>query len=165
MGTSTTTSTTTTTTTTTTSTTTPSTSCTPGTVSTVDCNTCVCSSLGEEVCTTTTCTTSSPVSTCTTVSGPDTGSHCVFPFTFSGVTHQSCADWIYGGVNAGSKWCSTKVDADGVHVNGEGNYGFCGSQCDLSVDLVQQIFGTNIRRGLGNSGGAVQFGGRVQGPR
>merc|ERR1712177_176967 len=153
MGTSTTTSTTTTTTTTTTSTTTPSTSCTPGTVSTVDCNTCVCSSLGEEVCTT------------TTVSGPDTGSQCVFPFTFSGVTHQSCADWIYGGVNAGSKWCSTKVDADGVHVNGEGNYGFCGSQCDLSVDLVQQIFGTNIRRGLGNSGGAVQFGGRAQGPR
>merc|ERR1712177_143037 len=146
MGTSTTTSTTTTTTTTTTSTTTPSTSCTPGTVSTVDCNTCVCSSLGEEV------------STSTTVSGPDTGSQCVFPFTFSGVTHQSCADWIYGGVNAGSKWCSTKVDADGVHVNGEGNYGFCGSQCDLSVDLVQQIFGTNIRRGLGNSGGAVQFG-------
>merc|ERR1712013_621744 len=74
---------------------------------------------------------------CTTVFGPDTGSQCVFPFTFPGVTHQSCADWIYGGVNAGSKWCSTKVDADGVHVNGEGNYGFCGSQCDLSVDLVQ----------------------------
>merc|ERR1719266_3059444 len=142
-----------------------STTCTPGTVFAVDCNTCVCSSLGEQVCTTTVCTTSAPSSTCTTVSGPDTASQCVFPFTFGGVTHQSCADWIYGGVNAGSKWCSTKVDADGVHVNGEGNYGFCGASCDLSVDLVQQIFGTNIRRGLGSSGGAVQFGGRTQGPR
>merc|ERR550534_3339027 len=156
-------STTSTTTTSTTTTTTSTTTCTPGTVSTVDCNTCVCSSLGEQVCTTTVCTTSAPSSTCTTVSGPDTASQCVFPFTFGGVTHQSCADWIYGGVNAGSKWCSTKVDVDGVHVNGEGNYGFCGAACDLSVDLVQQIFGTNIRKGLGSSGGAVQFGGRAQG--
>merc|ERR1719273_2907926 len=90
-----------------------SSTCTPGTVSTVDCNTCVCSSLGEQVCTTNTCTTSAPASTCTTVSGPDTGSQCVFPFTFSGSTYQSCADWTYGGENTGSKWCSTKVDSQG----------------------------------------------------
>merc|ERR1711970_1069364 len=146
---------------TTTTSTTTSTTCTPGQVSTVDCNTCVCSSLGEQVCTTNTCTTSAPASTCTTVSGPDTGSQCVFPFTFSGSTYQSCADWTYGGENTGSKWCSTKVDSQGVHVNGEGNYGFCGASCDLSVDLVQQIFGTNIRS---SSRDAVQFG-QNQGPR
>merc|ERR1712106_393056 len=158
--------TTTTTTTTTTSTTpAPSTSCTPGQVSLVDCNTCVCSSLGEQVCTTNVCTTSAPPSTCSTVSGPDTGSQYAFPFTFSGTIYQSCTEWTYGGENAGSKWCSTKVDAEGVHVNGEGNYGFCGADCNLSVDLIQQIFGTNTRGGLVVSKDAVVFGNSQQRPK
>ena len=72
---------------------------------------------------------------CVTVSGPDTGSACVFPFTFNSVTYVSCAEWVYGGINQGEKWCSTKVDTSGVHVNGEGNYGFCpnSAQCTTSV--------------------------------
>merc|ERR1719150_204502 len=43
--------------------------CTPGTSFTVDCNTCVCNSLGEAVCTTNTCTgssTTTPTTTTTT---------------------------------------------------------------------------------------------------
>merc|ERR1711933_583774 len=57
-----------------------STPCTPGTSFTVDCNTCVCSSLGEAVCTTNTCTgtttpttTSSSSSTTTTTTTTTTG--------------------------------------------------------------------------------------------
>ena len=69
------------------------------------------------MCTTNTC---SSTGTCLTVAGPDTGSPCIFPFTFSGVTYVSCAAWVYGGQPEGTQWCSTKVDSNGVHVNGEG---------------------------------------------
>jgi len=107
-------------------------SCTPGTTFLQDCNTCVCNSLGQSVCTTNTCTTTTttpaPLS-CSTVSGPATGQACVFPFTYAGTTFTTCAEWIYGGVNQGKFWCSTKVDATGTHVNGEGNYGFCSAGC------------------------------------
>jgi len=84
---------------------------------------------------TTTTTTGSSSGTCTTSSGPAAGQACVFPFTFSGVTYNSCAEWIYGGQPSGTTWCSTKVDSNGVHVNNEGNYGFCptDSACTTSV--------------------------------
>jgi len=59
--------------------------------------------------TTTTSTTTAASTSCVTSSGPAAGQACVFPFTFSGVTYNSCADWIYGGQAAGTTWCSTKV--------------------------------------------------------
>merc|ERR1711936_655353 len=155
-----------------TTTTTPTPVCVPGSLSSVDCNTCVCSSLGQQVCTTDSCsssftttTTTPPTTTttttsttttttpststvasssCLTVSGPDTGSSCVFPFTFNGVTYVTCADWIYGGSNQGEKWCSTKVDAAGQHVNGEGKYGFCSSDCNPNVSLAAILAGLGI---------------------
>merc|ERR1712241_1478916 len=45
-----------------------STPCTPGTSFTVDCNTCVCNSLGEAVCTTDTCSGSTTTTTTSTTS-------------------------------------------------------------------------------------------------
>merc|ERR1712073_127810 len=94
-------------------------------------NTCTGSSTTTTTTTTTstTTTTVAPSSSCVVSSGPAAGQTCVFPFTFNGVTHNSCADWIYGGQPAGTTWCSTKVDASGVHVNGQGHYGFCPSSC------------------------------------
>ena len=111
--------------------------CIPGSVFTVDCNTCVCDSLGMAVCstqicttTTTTTTTPAPAGTCTTTGGPAAGSDCIFPFTFSGTTYTGCAEWIYGGQPEGTKWCSTQVDpATGEHINNQGNYGFCPTTC------------------------------------
>ena len=49
---------------------------------------------------------SSAISNCevVTVSGPDTGSTCIFPFTFQGVTYTECAE------DSDGKWCSTEVD-------------------------------------------------------
>merc|ERR1719336_302602 len=161
-------------------------SCTPGTSYTVVCNTCVCGADGAPVCTnnqcgstttpsttttttpsttsaaTTTTTTSSPSSTCTTVSGPAAGSDCVFPFTFSGTTYVSCAEWIYGGENQGSKWCSTKVDSQGVHVNGEGNYGFCGADCNIDTvslaEILESLIGANARTASQKDKDSVVFG-------
>jgi len=91
-----------------------------------------------------------------TVSGPDTGSPCEFPFTFNGVTYVSCAEWVYGGINQGKKWCSTKVDSTGVHVNGEGNFGFCSSECTPNVSLAE------ILAGLGITANSEDLGGRMQ---
>jgi len=52
------------------------------------------------------------------------------------VTHNSCADWIYGGQPAGTTWCSTKVDSSGVHVNNEGNYGYCPATTECSTSIL-----------------------------
>merc|ERR1712119_224100 len=107
------------------------------------CTTDTCSSTTTSSTTTTSTTTAAP-SSCLTVSGPDAGSPCVFPFTFNSVTYVTCAEWIYGGSNQGEKWCSTKVDTSGVHVNGEGNYGFCSSDCSPSVSLADILAGLGI---------------------
>ena len=57
------------------------------------------------------------------------------------------------------------MDSQGVHVNGEGNYGFCGTDCELSTDLIQQIFGTNTRHGIKKNADAVVFGNTDQKPK
>ena len=52
---------------------------------------------------------------CHTVSGPDTGSPCIFPFIYEGVAHVSCVD---DGDEEG-KWCDTQVD------NPDTGWGYC----------------------------------------
>ena len=48
------------------------------------------------------------ITPCSTVSGPASGSQCVFPFTLVGNTFTECAEWSFGGENQGKLWCSTK---------------------------------------------------------
>ena len=130
--------------------------------------------------TTSTTTASSSSSTCLTVNGPDTGSPCIFPFTFNSVTYVSCAEWVYGGEFQGQKWCSTKVlglkipcititylwqvDSAGVHVNGEGKYGICGTDCNPSISLAAILSGLGIntqsRAAQLTQASDVNFGGR-----
>jgi len=64
---------------------------------------------------------------CRPVSGPDAGNTCKFPFIYRGKTYNSCADWVWGGRNHGEKWCSTRTNRRGRHVNGRGFYGICGN--------------------------------------
>ena len=45
---------------------------------------------------------------CSAVSGPASGSQCVFPFTLGEQTFTECAEWSFGGDNQGKLWCSTK---------------------------------------------------------
>merc|ERR1712117_58483 len=116
------------------------------------CSTLTCS--GTASTTTTTTTTATP-STCSVSSGPAAGQACVFPFTYGGVTHQSCAEWIYGGEHQGKYWCSTKVDSTGTHVNGEGNYGFCSAECSGAP----REFEAASRFRSSASSSAVSFGG------
>ena len=56
---------------------------------------------------------------------------CVFPFIYNNKVYNECTD-----VNDpdNKKWCSTKVDDNGIHV-GNGNFwGHCGPDCEDHED-------------------------------
>ena len=80
---------------------------------------------------------------CVTTGGPSAGQPCVFPFIFAGVSHDVCDDWTWGGQPPGTTWCSTKVDANGVHVTG--NYGFCPSTC-ITLAIAPPCSGCEVSR-------------------
>ena len=62
---------------------------------------------------------------CTTVAGPIKGAKCILPFHFNGTTHDKCL-W-----DAEGAWCSTKVDNNGNHTVGQGNWGYCHYNCPI----------------------------------
>ena len=55
-----------------------------------------------------------------------TGEQCQFPFKHKGELHYGCPP---DPVEAGERWCSTKVDKDGNHITGKGFYGLCKKEC------------------------------------
>merc|ERR1712014_31331 len=144
-----------------TTTTTTTTSSTTTTVSSGTTTTTITTATTTSTTTTTTTTTTASSGTCTTSSGPAAGQPCVFPF--SGVTYNSCADWIYGGQPSGTTWCSTKVDSSGVHVNNEGNYGFCPTDAACTTSVAPKS-GLRLRANTGAGAGGVNFG-RPSSPR
>ena len=54
------------------------------------------------------------------------GKNCEFPFTYQDVTYSGCPVDPY---KPSERWCSTKTDHNGYHVNGPDNYGFCMDDC------------------------------------
>merc|ERR1711910_194268 len=99
------------------------------------------SSTSTSTTTTTTTTTASTSTTtaaadlrrtCNTVSGPAAGKPCVFPFTWQGKTFNSCTE---EGDDQGKLWCSTMVDQAGIHIAGQGQYGFCSQAWNQSQGL------------------------------
>ena len=69
-------------------------------------------------------------SKCVTVGGDDPVNECALPFTRNGVTHDDCTT-----VDSIDRrpWCSTEVDADGIHTDGRGHWGYCGSGCNNAI--------------------------------
>ena len=65
---------------------------------------------------------SQPITKCKTFSGPKPNEPCVFPFDYKGFTHFDCIT-----VEHDQLWCSTEVNANGSHV--DGNWGNCGDEC------------------------------------
>ena len=63
-----------------------------------------------------------------TVSGPDAGKPCSLPFEFQEVRYLECTNVVD---QSRKFWCSTKTDSLGVHVDGEGNWGYCDPRCNF----------------------------------
>ena len=69
---------------------------------------------------------------CQTTGGPvGSGSQCQLPFIYKGTTYFGCPVDL---VDDTKTWCSTKIDDKGVHVSGQGEYGFCSSTCPKHVE-------------------------------
>ena len=83
---------------------------------------------------------------CLATQGPGEGELCVLPFLWQGLNYTHCEPWVYGGQweTDGELWCSTKVDSQGNHV--EGNYGICSDNCPVDVSVFVSI--NNVRYGL-----------------
>jgi len=64
---------------------------------------------------------------CTTVGGPASGSACVFPFNYKGVSYSNCTT-----VEDTKLWCSTKTDANDDHISGVDAWGYCDDSCSGS---------------------------------
>ncbi|XP_059081531.1 peroxidase-like [Tigriopus californicus] len=65
---------------------------------------------------------------CSTVSGPNPGKPCIFPFTYQGVTYKGCP---IDPEDSSKRWCSTRTDRSGNHVTGQGEYGHCDQSCPI----------------------------------
>ena len=75
------------------------------------------------------------VHNCKTVSGADPGANCVFPFTFGEVVYNKCT--TVGDDTA--PWCSTLTDENGVHVGGQGKWGYCAANCPILVQYANCV--------------------------
>ena len=75
----------------------------------------------------------------TTEDSDDPKKECVFPFTHDNVTYFGCP---FDSIDETKRWCSTKTDENGVHVRGEGAWGYCTSGCKLAEGTLN--FRTNI---------------------
>jgi len=62
----------------------------------------------------------------TTDDGPKRNSQCVFPFSFRGKLYNGCTD-----INIGENWCSTRVDENLQHI--DGNWGLCRNSCPTDI--------------------------------
>ena len=72
---------------------------------------------------------------CETAGGPaPENSPCIFPFIYGGVTYLGCAGDPAEDKKA-ERWCSTKIDAKGKHMEGTNHYGFCPSSCPSHYDI------------------------------
>ena len=69
-----------------------------------------------------------PSSSCTTTGGGRTGAKCVFPFNYKDVKYNGCS---LEDADDDKPWCSTKTDANGQHVGGQGQWGHCASNCQV----------------------------------
>ena len=60
----------------------------------------------------------------------DNGKTCVFPFKFRNKKFTGCTTEFD---ESGKNWCSTKVTAEGEHVSGAGEWGYCSSDCSTTA--------------------------------
>ena len=58
--------------------------------------------------------------------GPQKNVSCIFPWIFKGKKYNGCTT---DDDPDGNYWCSTKVDENLIHVNGQNQWGLCSRTC------------------------------------
>ena len=66
--------------------------------------------------------------------GPMKGASCIFPFIHKGKPYNGCVP-----DQGACHWCSTKIDNNGVHINGKGFYGCCNNVCPKEDEKGNKI--------------------------
>ena len=80
---------------------------------------------------------------CSTVSGPDAGARCIFPFKFRGISYNDCRTQ-----HDGRKWCATEVDHNGWALLRKGKWGYCPDEgCSGHGGIGDSRFGDGCRCG------------------
>ena len=69
-------------------------------------------------------TSTTTTTVCKATSGPASGSECVFPFNYKGVSYTGCTLF-----EDTKPWCSTQTDANNNHVSGVDAWGYCDATC------------------------------------
>merc|ERR1711962_802202 len=68
---------------------------------------------------------------------------CVFPFTFNNFTYYGCPT---DPVDETKRWCSIKTDENGVHVEGEGTWGYCTVGCKPEIFPDELLIGSDAKK-------------------
>ena len=71
---------------------------------------------------------------CLTISGPNPGKPCIFPFKYNGTIFNGCER---DHEDRTKTWCSTKVDSKGNHIPNQNEYGHCGKNCPKQTQNQQ----------------------------
>ena len=67
---------------------------------------------------------------CFTNGGASPNKPCIFPFTWNGAIYSGCP---VDPDDENQRWCSTKVDANGLHIQGQDQWGHCSASCPISA--------------------------------
>ena len=70
---------------------------------------------------------------CQTIGGRGMGKPCIFPFKYGRRTYTKCITFH----SHVKPWCSTKVDREGRHING--NWGTCDENCPGNRKLTATL--------------------------
>ena len=67
----------------------------------------------------------------TTQDSKNPDKECIFPFTHDNFTYYGCP---IDPLDKTKRWCSINIDENGVHVNGDDNWGYCtASGCNVYI--------------------------------
>merc|ERR1712180_308761 len=78
----------------------------------------------------------------TSADSEDPEKECIFPFTFNNFTYYGCPT---DPNDESKRWCSTSTDENGVHVTGDGTWGYCTSGCNPEIFPDELLIGDDAK--------------------
>jgi len=78
----------------------------------------------------------------TSVHSKDPEKECIFPFNHDNLTYYGCP---IDPEDKTKRWCSTKTDENGVHISGDGAWGYCTPGCKAHISPEELLIGTDAK--------------------